>query len=407
MSFIEVINHVIGDITPSKLERDKSSLVASNVSMLLADSIKKLGVNAVVSVCGSYAKGTFLRGSYDIDFFIRFNTESDTVLLKDVVLGVFPMAATVKGSRDYFKVFFNGFNLEFIPVLLIDKPMLAVNSMDASFFHVDYVNSHINDALRNEVLLLKQFCRSCGVYGAESYIKGFSGYIVELLIIHFKGFINLLKFLDSNPVDFFIDDEHFFDSPAKAFGALKIDSSLTPVVIVDPMMPTRNAAAGLSRDSFNRFLLHARLFLRSPSKSFFALKPVSLESFTALSNERGHSLYTHKFTVAGNPDVFFSKLLKSLGKIADVLNREGFIVFDYGFIPDGTVFFELERDVLPVTKRVLGPPLYIDSPNLSLFLDKQAVHGPYVFEGRVCFDVNREHTRAKPLLMRLLRELKF
>jgi len=406
MSFIEVINHVIGDISPSKLERDKSSLVASNVSMRLADSIKKLGVKAVVSVCGSYAKGTFLRGSHDIDFFIRFNNEPDTVLLKDVVLSVFPEASVVKGSREYFKVFFDGFTLEFIPVLLIDKPMLAVNSMDASFFHVDYVNSRINDSLRSEVLLCKQFCRSCGVYGAESYIKGFSGYIVELLIIHFKGFINFLKFLDSKPFDFFIDDEHFYDSSAKAFNALKIDSSLTPVVIVDPMMPTRNAAAGLSRDSFDKFILQARLFLRNPSKSFFALKPVSVESITSLSRERGHSLYTHKFSVSGNLDVFFSKLLKSLGKVADVLNREGFTVFDYGFIPDGTVFFELECDVLPLTRRVLGPPVSIDSVNLNLFLGKQAVYGPYVFEGRVCFDVLRENTRAKPLLLKLLREIK-
>lgn len=406
MSFIEVINHVISDISPSKLERDKSSLVASSVSMRLNESIRQLGVKAVVSVCGSYAKGTFLRGSHDIDFFIRFNSESDTVLLRDVVLSVFPNADAVKGSRDYFKVFFDGFTLEFIPVLLIDKPMLALNSMDASFFHVGYVNSRINDSLRSEVLLLKQFLKAAGVYGAESYIRGFSGYIVELLIIHFKGFINFLKFLDSNPIDLFIDDEKFYDSPSKAFSALRIDSNLTPVVIVDPMMPTRNAAAGLSRDSFSKFILQARLFLKKPSKSFFVVKERSVDSLVNLSRERGHSLYTHKFVVSGNIDVFFSKLGKALGKVADVLNRDGFTVFDFGFIPDGTVFFELECDILPLTKRVLGPPVSIDSSNLSLFLDKKAVYGPYVFEGRVCFDVAREYTRAKPLLLKLLREIK-
>ena len=38
-----------------------------------------------------------------------------------------------------------------------------------------------------------EFCKVAGVYGAESYIQGFSGYVLELLVINYKGFKGVIR----------------------------------------------------------------------------------------------------------------------------------------------------------------------------------------------------------------------
>jgi len=401
--FVTVINHVLPGIAPSFSERSRLNSLVVRVRSLVNKSLVHMGIRAEVVVGGSFARGTFLGSAHDIDFFVRFSNESEMKSFPKVILHAFPDAREVKGSRSYYKVDFNGFELEFIPTLLISDPVEAENSMDASFFHIDYVNARLNDALRNEVLLLKQFCKTVGVYGAESHVNGFSGYVLELLILHFGGFKNFLEFINDCKSQLFIDIEGFYDSVSKGLTAIKVNNSLTPVVIVDPVLPTRNAAAGLSRGSFDKFVLQARLFLMDPKQSFFRVKELTVSGLRDRAEDRGHPLFFHEFKIKGKPDVFFAKLGKALRNVKSELEREEFVVYDYGFLPDGVVFFELVREVLPLTRRVVGPPVTIDAEHLSSFVSKKAVFGPYVFDGRVCFDVNREFTRAKPLLLKLLR----
>lgn len=45
----------------------------------------------------------------------------------------------------------------------------------------------------DEIKIAKAFCHATGCYGAESYIKGFSGYALELLIYHYKSFQSFVK----------------------------------------------------------------------------------------------------------------------------------------------------------------------------------------------------------------------
>lgn len=398
-----MVNHVLSRITPSSGERAKLKQLVFKVKALVEESLLAQGVSAEVVVGGSFARGTYLAGVHDVDFFVRFSDEAEMKMFPKVIISVFPEAVVVKGSRDYFRVEYEGYELEFIPVLWISDASEASNSMDASYFHIEYVNARLNDYLRNEVLLLKQFCKACGVYGAESYINGFSGYVIELLIIHFGGFKQLLKVIDKSPGELFIDLEGFYDSVSNALTALRVVPDLTPVVIVDPVLPTRNAAAGLSKQSFQEFILQARLFLRDPSLSFFRVEELSVSDLRDLAQERGHPLFVHEFEVDGKPDVFFAKLRRELGKVKQELERHDFVVYDYGFLLNGFVFFELERDLLPRTKRVIGPPVSIMSEHFDKFIDRDAVNGPYLFDGRVCFDVKREYRKAKPLLFKLLR----
>jgi len=80
-----------------------------------------------------------------------------------------------------------GILFEFIPVVTIHKASDAQNITDISPLHVAWVNKHIGK-LRNDIRLAKLFCKAQGLYGAESHIRGFSGYLLELLVIAYGGF---------------------------------------------------------------------------------------------------------------------------------------------------------------------------------------------------------------------------
>ena len=72
--------------------------------------------------------------------------------------------------------------------------------------------SNIDD-LDNEIRLTKQFLKAVGAYGANSAIGGFSGYLVEILCIKYKGFLNLIKEISQWKPPVIIDKMRTPDSP--------------------------------------------------------------------------------------------------------------------------------------------------------------------------------------------------
>ena len=76
-------------------------------------------------------------------------------------------------------------------MLNIKKGSDALNVTDFSPLHVDWVNKNVK-RLRDDIRLAKRFCKVNKLYGAESYIRGFSGYALELLISYYGGFLRFL-----------------------------------------------------------------------------------------------------------------------------------------------------------------------------------------------------------------------
>ncbi len=405
MSLLSVVNRVLPEIKPTLNEHQELIIIAKRVINKLIKGFGDKGVNVEVIVGGSFARRTYLHGSHDIDLFVRFNNEEEMSVFNEVIKELFPKAELLKGSRGYYHFFVNNVEVQVIPTIKLIEPFSASNSMDVSYFHVQYLNSRLNDSLRDEVLLLKQFLKSCGVYGAESHIKGFSGYVTELLIIGFGGFKQLLEYVDSGVKSLFLDLGHYYDSPKKAITALKSNPLVNPVIIVDPVLPTRNAAASVSNYSWNKFVLTARLFLRNPSQSYFKIKEFTINDARDRAVIRGHHLFSKKFVINSKKDVFLAKLVSKLEQLKKVIELNGFNVYDYGYTDDNFVFFELEQASLPITKRVIGPPVTINSEHFNSFIKKEAVYGPYVFNNRVCFDVKREVTKARDLINKLLKDI--
>ena len=121
--FITVINHVLPGIAPSFSERSRLDSLVVRVRSLINKSLVHKGIHAEVVVGGSFARGTFLINAHDIDFFIRFLNKCELKSFPEIILNAFSDAHEVKGSRSYYKIDFNGFELEFIPTLLINDPV--------------------------------------------------------------------------------------------------------------------------------------------------------------------------------------------------------------------------------------------------------------------------------------------
>ncbi len=375
-----VLDRALENVRPTEKQVKAMERKVAAATKKLKSSMK--GIDAEIFVGGSYGKGTWLPGS-DVDIFVRFNLRYNNIsdLLAKAVMKTFPDARRVRGSRDYFQT--KGF--EFIPIYKITKNSEARNIMDFSPFHVGFVNEFLENP--GEVRLLKCFCKANGVYGAETHTQAFSGYVLELLIIAYGGFVHTLNEISNRQPKIHIDFgvQHKMSKP-------KLKS---PIVIHDPVQPDRNAAAALNYRNFYRFVYAAKTFLDRPSIEFFKDHTLKIKDVRTRSKCRGTKLFVRRIKAKGVHNIFFAKLAKNLRRIRTKCEANGFVVYDHGFI-EGTdcahVYFEFMTLKTCKTRRHLGPPLHTDEHTTS-FVQKwegNAVYGPYVWENKIAFDITKE-----------------
>ncbi len=196
----KILKEVLKEINPPKEDLRTINEKIKRINEEIKKELIKKKISAEIFIGGSYAKKTLIKkGVYDIDLFLRFDekykkeniSEISERILKDINMDY----VKIHGSRDYFKLNVSDFFfIELIPVLKIRNPYKSGNITDLSYFHVSYIKKKIkNKKILDEIKLAKAFCYAQNCYGAESYINGFSGYAIELLIYYYKTFDNFLK----------------------------------------------------------------------------------------------------------------------------------------------------------------------------------------------------------------------
>jgi len=270
----KVLQRQVSKIKPGKEELALIEEQTGKFVLELEKNIKKNKINAEVFVGGSIAKGTLIKKKkYDVDIFVRFDKKYKDGEISDI-LGRLVKGKRVHGSRDYFQIE-STLLFEVVPVIKIKNPGEARNVTDLSYFHVRYIANKImvNKKLAEEIMLAKAFCYANRCYGAESYIKGFSGYSLELLISYYRSF---LKFLGAvkNAEKLVLDPEKHYKSKNEVLLELNESKLQSPIVFVDPTFKQRNALAALSEETFLRFKETAAEFLKNPSEGFFEKKDI-------------------------------------------------------------------------------------------------------------------------------------
>lgn len=357
-----VCSKVIRTIKPEQETFKEADETISKINSLL----KKNRINAACTAGGSYAKGTILKNDFDIDLFVRFDysykDKDISGLLKKALEPL--KLKIIHGSRDYFqlrrKKKQQNLLFEIIPVLKIDDYRQAINVTDMSPLHVGYAKKHFEQkpGLADQVRLAKQFCKSAGIYGAESYINGFSGHVVDMLIIYYGSFEQLLMQAAVWGSRVIIDIENHLKNPLEQLNKAKTQS---PLIIVDPVQPDRNAAAAVSREKFDILKNKAREFLRSPSPEFFIVKKIDVKAVKAKAKTGKDWLIMLKAKpLEGNEDVVGTKVLKCFEHIENNLKKNDFKIIESGweFEPDKSLlYYIVKKEKLSDKVTLYGPPL--------------------------------------------------
>lgn len=327
-----ILSEQIEKIRPTKEE-------ISGLENASRDLIKKLnskGIKAFVG--GSLAKGTLIKKEIqDIDIFVVFDYSEEIPKLEKVLesLKLKEKIKKVHGSRDYFQINKNDFVFEIIPVVKNKDPELAENVTDMSLSHVDYIKNEINKKppIADEIRLAKSFCKSNRIYGAESYTKGFSGYSLEVLVIHFNGFINFLKKIQKKKI---IDPKKYFKNETEIKREINTSKIQCPIILIDPTFKYRNVCAGLSFETFAKFTKLSKEFLKNPSKEFFIEKAFDKRNLELFSKENNARLLELKLsTKRQEGDIAGTKMKKFLDFLAKELIRKDQRVLKKDFIYNG------------------------------------------------------------------------
>jgi len=345
-----------------KTELKPDTTVLVEIELFVKEINKEIKKNKITAECvtgGSVAKGTFLRGDFDIDLFVKFDysyKDKDISKLLKKVLSKFK-PELVHGSRDYFQLKQASLNYEIVPVLDVKDPSKAINVTDMSPMHVNWVKKHLKKGMDDDIRLAKKFCKAINVYDAESYINGFSGHVIDILIIHYGSFINLLKQSQKWLPKVIIDTEKYYRNKMDVMFNINKSKTSGPMVVVDPILKSRNAASALSLDKFDIFKKKARAFLKKPSYDYFIEEKITKEF---LKQKYKKNLYILELEPKkGKKDVVGSKILKSFKFLNKELKELGFEINKPGWYWDKNVlmWFVFEKTKLPETRIIEGPPL--------------------------------------------------
>jgi tRNA nucleotidyltransferase (CCA-adding enzyme) len=357
------MQEVFKTIKPSTAEQAKVKKVINAFIKKLNSKLK----DAKAILGGSGAKDTWLSGNHDIDIFVQYDLKkykeqsaelSD--LLKDSLKKAFPKIKPrrLHGSRDYFQLFYQKYNFEVVPIIKITKSEAALNITDISPLHAIWVNKHTKK-LKDDIRLAKQFCRANKLYGAESYISGFSGYVLEILIANFGSFNKFLKAIINMRLHEVIDPEKYYHKK-DVFFELNKSKLNSAIIVIDPVDKSRNAAAALSQEKFMLLKKVAREYLNNPSKDFYEKKEIN---FNKLSKTKRNLVFITLEALPGKEDVVGMRLLKAFKFLKKELAKFELKKFgwDWDKKKKAVFYFILKQIRLPDVEMRQGPPLKMEN----------------------------------------------
>tara|TARA_B100000941_G_scaffold270339_1_gene228218 strand:+ start:1458 stop:2633 length:1176 start_codon:yes stop_codon:yes gene_type:complete len=244
----ELFDEVLEKIRPKENEITKIKKIYNNLKNKITEQ------NLEPLIVGSIAKGTNLKGA-DIDLFIKFNEDADLKYegLK-VARKILPNGKELYAQHPYLRGEIEGIGVDLVPCYTIKDSSKSISAVDRTPFHTKWVNENI-DGREDEVRLAKQFLKGAGAYGANAAIGGFSGYLVEILIIKYKNFKNLIQEISRWKPPVIIEN---VENAQKA-----------AMMIRDPVDEKRNVSAGVTLKGLGTAILAAKGFLNNPTLDFF------------------------------------------------------------------------------------------------------------------------------------------
>lgn len=383
MNIEEVLSEAVRITTPSPEERARVMNTANEVVKLLMSGLSRRGYRDFsVTIQGSVAKDTWLSGDRDIDIFIILPREYVNRIKDGSITNDLISIATEHNinwnikyaQHPYIQLLINDFEIDVVPCIRISPGEKPLTAADRTPLHTEFINSRLGQR-NTDVRLLKAFFKSIGVYGAEIKVQGFSGYVSELLVIHYGSFLDVIKAISNwSTRHVFIDMTGTYNE-RDAIRRFK-----SPVIIIDPVDPSRNAAASISRETLATAIAASKEFLRNPRVEFFmrvhkAVKPTwSLPTVVIRIPYPGNT----------SPDITWGEIRKLLASLNRNLKRLGFgVIRSMAWSDDKSVILimiSLNELELPPYELHEGPPVNSSAAEefIRKYVNDPSVIGPFI-----------------------------
>jgi len=343
-------------IVPDQKEKDDAFKKYQEISAYISEKY-----NRETILVGSVAKDTFLKGDKDLDIFMFFSAnesrrfmESEAISIGKDVFDHYGVPHQIEyAEHPYVSGKIGEYAIEIVPCYKVDSGSDMKSSVDRTPFHLTYVKNNLDPHHHDDVRLLKKFLKSQKLYGAETKINGFSGYLCELLIIHYGTFMSLMErgsmWVRGKVIELNATKKNFSD----------------PLVFVDPVDPNRNVASPVSLDTLSRFVLACNRFLDGHDYTMF------------LGPEKGYApvaggrLLVIAIDVDVLEEIYFAQCRRFLNAIERACGKEGFTIYKSGVFSKGIVL-DFELDSLPKMQKHKGPKIG-NFENMKNFFEKNDI----------------------------------
>ncbi len=344
----DIISKVTKTVIPSKTVEKSKKHIAESAFKLVEKEVKKFPEVIGLEFGGSFAKGTWLSKDADVDIFLRFKKSTSEEKFEKISREI--GFKSLKKHKPYVRYSEHPYVEAKIKDTMINiVPFYDVkignwkSSADRSTFHTKFMKKSLTSEMKNEVRILKTFLKANGVYGAEIAKQGFSGYVSEVLVLHFGSFEKVIKSISE------IKEKKIIGDTSKKFE--------TSVVIIDPVDKNRNLAAAISDENLGKFILSSIAFKEKPSLGFFKNKK------SRISEEYSENLLVVKFEFKiRSPDIIWGQIKRVTSSLSTQLELGGFNVLRSKSHTDqqkeAYLFFLLESIKIPSIHQKNGPEFF-------------------------------------------------
>jgi len=402
----KILAEAIEAITPNRKEREK----LKKFSKLVVKLLNKHGFEA--SIEGSLAKDTWISGNHDIDVFMFFDKEAGKEELekkgieigKKVITELGGVPELAYSEHPYTRTQIDDIGLDIVPCYKLASVEEKASSVDRTPFHTKYILENLSEKQKEDVRLLKQFTKGISVYSAKEKVRGFSGYLCELLILHYNNFKKLAKEAAKWEYDLVIDVAKLHKNRKKVYKRFE-----DALVVIDPTDPNRNVAAALDENNFQIMIQAFKNFLKKPTIQFFFPNLVEPYTETELAKEMSKhgEIFIIKFkTPKVQEDILYSQLRKSRRAIRRKLEHFEFEVMQTDMLSNKNSYllFELKNTELPELQTMEGPPVKIDKKFQDAFTEKYKKKKPWIKNKRWHVNVPRKYTKVQDLFKNIIVE---
>ncbi len=377
---------VLEKIHPTKSERELLQRKYEGILSRIKNILVEANIEAKVELTGSFSRDTWISGSRDIDIFVILPYKSEFTpndILKVIKKGIDFQWIKKHAKHPYLFAISDDIKIEIVPCYEFKTGREIRSAVDRSPLHKQFVIDNLPIGAIDEVRLLKQFMRGVGTYGAEIKVHGFSGYLIELLVIHYKGqFIEILKNaqkLLNNVITFqekLIVDETKFENES--------------LIVVDPTDKNRNVAAAVKEQTLANFIAAAKSYLKNPSEDYFFPKIITITKGRLQEIENSilhYSAIIHKESDISD-DILWGQIRKFEKSLLNYLKNEGIEPINIDSMISKKEIMTIiisHKGTTPDYRWKLGPP--VNNNGQDEFLKKykdnsQVVFGPAIIENR-------------------------